>query len=161
MNTGPSASRTIPAHHAQLPLIDLTSGAQGLPVASTLTFQSGPIRCPTVASQPHWSTSCPGSTSQSCMLHTPYRSQKDEGSGLEIPSAWCRESPKTAAPSIMTLPASSVPIVGGFSLLLTSRPFPGHPLDGHPPPFPRGLYESCLTSSAPPYPPDLPFPELL
>lgn len=43
----------------------------------------------------------------------------------------------------------------GFSLL-TSRPFPGQPLDSHPPPFHQGLYESCLTSSAPPDPPDRP-----
>lgn len=64
---------------------------------------------------------------------------------------------KTGSPSIMALPASSVPVAVGFSLLLTSRPFLVHPLDGHQPPFHQGLYESCLTSSAPPYPQTSPF----
>ena len=35
MNTGLSASRTISVHRVQLPLTDLSSWSQGLPVAST------------------------------------------------------------------------------------------------------------------------------
>ena len=138
-------------------------GAQGLPVASTSTFQSSPLRCPTVASQPHWSTSCPGSTSQSCICCTRHiRHRKMKALDFKFPRPGVENLHRRC-----TLHHDPTCIFSACRCGRLTSPhiqaFPRPPPRWPPPSFPTGpLWElpAELVSSAPPCPPDVPFPEL-